>query len=152
MARSGSRRDLENARRKLNAHLAHQGLKQTRQRESILEAFMSTAGHVTSEDVHDHVREIDPTIGAATVYRTLKLFCDAGITQPGHFRDGVTVYEHSLTHHDHLICLGCGDVVEFECELIEDEQLRIAKKYGFVLKTHRHELYGFCPGCEKANG
>jgi Fur family ferric uptake transcriptional regulator len=142
------RDSLDEARGKLEAHLARHGLKHTRQREIILDAFLATQGHVTSEDLWERVRATHPEIGAATVYRTLKLFADAGIASASHFREGVTTYEHPLAHHDHLVCVACGRVVEFECSMIEDAQTRIATEYGFRLTAHRHDLFGYCPSCQ----
>ena len=136
-------------RQQLADYLTQQGLKHTRQREAILEAFLEAGGHVTSEDVYERVRSSHPEIGAATVYRTLRLLCDAGIANPSHFRSGVTLYEHRSAHHDHLICVECGEIVEFECSLIEKAQLDIAKQYGYRLTNHRHYLYGYCTRCQK---
>jgi Fur family ferric uptake transcriptional regulator len=132
------------AHQKLADHLARNGLKQTQQREAILEAFMGVEGHRTSEEIHELVRKDSPDIGAATVYRTLKLFCDAGIANAHHFRDGITLYEHTGVHHDHLICGDCGAIIEFESEEIEKQQDRIARSHGFRLLRHRHILYGTC--------
>ena len=138
------------ARAKLDAYLARHNLKHTRQRDVILEAFLASEGHMTSEDLHERVHAGHPEIGAATVYRALKLFSEAGIASTSHFREGVTLYEHQATHHDHLVCLGCGEIVEFECEMIEDAQTRIAVEFGYRLTNHRHDLYGYCPVCQKA--
>src|SRR6516162_10309949 len=91
----------------LEEHLARHGLKQTRQREAIFEAFAAAKGHVSSEELYEVVRARHPEVGAATVYRALKLFCDAGVARAHHFRDGVTLYEREGHHHDHLICTGC---------------------------------------------
>jgi Fur family ferric uptake transcriptional regulator len=124
-------------------------MKHTRQRDAILEAFLESSGHVTSEQLHEKVRERSPEIGAATVYRTLKLLCDAGVAQQRYFGDGVTLYEHEKQHHDHLICVSCGEIVEFECDFIEDEQRKIADRYGFKLTSHQHHLYGVCPKCQE---
>jgi Fur family ferric uptake transcriptional regulator len=132
------------AHQKLTDHLARHGLKQTHQREAILNAFISADGHLTSEEIHERVRGGNPEIGAATVYRTLKLFCEAGIANAHHFRDGVTLYEHTSSHHDHLICTDCGAIIEFEAKAIEKEQDRIARGHGFRLLRHRHILYGAC--------
>lgn len=141
--------DIERAREILADYLARHGMKQTRQREAILEAFLEAGGHITSEQLYEKVRGPHPEIGAATVYRTLKLLCDAGIANPNHFRSGVTLYEHRSTHHDHLICIGCGEIIEFECSLIEGAQLEIAERYGYRLTNHSHYLYGFCHGCQR---
>jgi Fur family ferric uptake transcriptional regulator len=149
MGRSLIQKDLERAQERLSEYLARRGLKQTKQREAILSAFLEEGGHMTSEDLYERVRVRHPEIGAATVYRTLKLLCEAGIADPSHFRAGVTLYEHRAGHHDHLICVSCGDIVEFECSMIEETQLEIAERYGYRLVNHRHDLYGHCPRCRK---
>jgi Fur family ferric uptake transcriptional regulator len=135
--------------KKLSDHLARHGLKQTKQRDAILAAFMGAKGHLTSEELYETVRARYPEIGSATVYRALKLFCEAGLARAHHFRDGVTLYEREGHHHDHLICTGCGAIVEFECELIEEEQEKVAATHGYRLTQHRHILYGLCPKCQK---
>lgn len=147
-ARRASKQVLERARVQLSAHLDQKGLKHTRQREAILEAFVESTGHVTSEQLYEKVRAQNPEIGAATVYRTLKLFCEAGVAQQRNFRDGVTLYEHEVQHHDHLICVSCGEIIEFECEFIEAEQRKIAGRYGYSLTSHQHHLYGRCAKCQ----
>ena len=147
--RSASTAALERARTRLSEYLEHKGMKHTRQRDAILECFVGSSGHLTSEQLYERVRGHNPEIGSATVYRTLKLMCDAGVAQQRYFRDGVTLYEHEEHHHDHLICVGCGEIVEFECEFIEDEQRKIADRYGYELTSHRHHLYGLCPKCQK---
>jgi Fur family transcriptional regulator, ferric uptake regulator len=133
----------------LEEHLARNGLKQTRQREAIFEAFVAAKGHVTSEELYEVVRARHPEVGAATVYRALKLFCDAGVARAHHFRDGVTLYEREGHHHDHLICTGCGAIVEFESAVIEEEQEKVAAEHGYRLTQHRHMLYGLCGKCQK---
>ena len=85
-----------------------------------MDAFLATKGHLTSEELYERVREEHPEIGAATVYRTLKLFCDAGVANATDFREGVTLYERQAAHHDHLICEGCGQIIEFESDVIEE--------------------------------
>jgi Fur family ferric uptake transcriptional regulator len=135
--------------KQLAEHLARHGLKQTRQREAILEAFAAAKGHVSSEELYEVVRARHPDVGAATVYRALKLFCEAGVARAHHFRDGVTLYEREGHHHDHLICTACGAIVEFERALIEEEQEKVATEHGYRLTQHRHILYGVCPKCQK---
>ena len=142
---------VQRAQRRLAEHLARHGLKQTRQRDAILETFLGADGHLTSEQLYERVRREHPDMGAATVYRTLKLFCEAGIANAHHFRDGVTLYEREGHHHDHLICTDCGEIVEFESETVEREQERVAQSHGFSLSGHRHILYGVCirPDCPR---
>ena len=137
--------DLE--REALTRYLEDHHLKHTKQREAILEAFLETTGHVTSEDLYQRIRGKHPNIGFTTVYRTMKLLCEAGLANERHFDGGVTRYEIQHEHHDHLVCTKCGKIIEFECSMIESAQDEIAQRYGFRLLRHRHELDGHCPEC-----
>ncbi len=128
-------------------YLERNHLKHTKQRELILGVFLEARRHLTSEDLYLTVREQHPNIGYTTVYRTMKLLVEAGLATERHFDDGITRYEIEQEHHDHLVCIRCGKIVEFECEMIEDAQKDIAKRYGFQILRHRHELYGHCPDC-----
>ncbi len=139
--------DLE--QKALASYLEDHNLKHTKQREAILDVFLSVRGHITAESIFQQVREQHPTIGFTTVYRTMKLLCDAGLAIERHFDDGVARYEVEHEHHDHLVCTRCGKIVEFECSMIEQAQEEIGKRYGFRLLRHRHELYGHCPDCQK---
>ncbi len=139
--------DLEH--KALASYLEDHHLKQTKQREAILEVFLGVRGHIASEDLYQRVRELHPQIGYTTVYRTMKILCDAGLAIERHFDDGITRYEIEHEHHDHLVCLRCGKIVEFECRMIEQAQEDIGKRYGFRLLRHRHELYGHCPECRR---
>ena len=133
----------------LASYLEDHNLKHTRQREAILDVFLAIEGHITSEALYQQVRDLHANIGYTTVYRTMKLLCDAGLASERHFDDGVTRYEIQHEHHDHLLCVRCGKIVEFECKIIEDAQEEIVQRYGFRLLRHRHELYGHCPDCQK---
>lgn len=131
----------------LRDHLAKRQLKLTRQREHILNAFLKTE-HVTAEQMYHQLAKKDAHIGLATIYRTLNLFCDAGLAQARHFGTQ-TQFDNvwQKGHHDHLICTSCGKIVEFEnCE-IEELQQEVARKNGFSIQTHRLELYGLCSAC-----
>ncbi len=128
--------------------LEEHNLKHTRQRDVILEAFLATKGHVTSDELYQQVRQDQPQIGYTTVYRTMKLLAEAGLAQERHFDDGVTRYEIEHEHHDHLVCTSCGRIIEFECDEIEELQERIARDHKFKLTRHRHELYGLCERCQ----
>ena len=140
---------LETAQERLNAYLQRHGLKQTRQREAILEGFLASTGHITSEQLYETVRESHPDVGAATVYRTLRLLCDAGLANSHQFGSGVTLYEVEGRHHDHLICNDCEAIIEFSNDLVETEQEKIAEQHGFRLTRHQHILFGSCqrPDC-----
>jgi Fur family ferric uptake transcriptional regulator len=131
----------------LARYLEEHHLKHTKQRDLILDTFLGTRGHVTSEEMYQRVRETNSDIGYTTVYRTMKLLAEAGLAQERHFDDGVTRYEVEHAHHDHLVCLRCGKIIEFECEEIEVAQTEVAERYGFTILRHRHELYGHCKDC-----
>ena len=134
--------------RALARYLEEHNLKQTKQREAILEVFLSVTGHITGEEIYRKVREAHPGIGYTTVYRTMKLLCEAGLAHEHNF-DGTARYEIAHEHHDHLVCTRCGKIVEFECQKIESAQDRIAADYGFLVLRHRHELYGHCADCQE---
>lgn len=133
----------------LAAYLDGKRLKHTKQRDLILTAFLEGRSHISAEQLYQEVQDANSGIGYTTVYRTLKLLVDAGIAQERRFDDGLTRYEVEHEHHDHLVCLSCGKIVEFESELIESAQEQIAKEYGFKVLRHRHELYGSCSDCQK---
>ena len=136
-------------RETLREYLQHRKLKWTSQRDAILEVFLSTDEHLTSEEVYRQVGALHPRVGFSTVYRTLRLFVDAGVASQRNFRDGVTRYEVRQPHHDHLVCLGCNCILEFGNDAIESLQEDVAREQGFLLVSHRHELYGYCRDCQK---
>ena len=129
--------------------MSRKGLNTTAQRKVIAEAFFDFPGHHSLEEFYLHVQKKDPSIGQTTVYRTLKLLCDAGLATEIHFSDGIARYEvaHPDSHHDHMVCLSCGRIVEICDERIETLQKDIASAHGFVLSGHIHTLYGICPEC-----
>jgi Fur family ferric uptake transcriptional regulator len=131
--------------------IAEKGLKSTRQRDLILECFLTSDCHLSTEDLYMKVRAKNPSIGFATVYRTLKLFAESGIAREIHFGDGQSRYEHVAEgeHHDHLVCTRCGAIQEFQNEAIEKLQQEVAEQFGFQVETHKMELYGICSKCRK---
>ncbi|MGD0677095.1 MAG: transcriptional repressor [Polyangiaceae bacterium] len=130
--------------------MVKKGLRSTDQRRLIVETFFRAENHVSIEELLAQVREQDPRVGYATVYRTLKLLAECGVANERRFGDGLTRYElaDDAAHHDHLICIECGDIVEFEESRIEELQENVAHKHGFELRSHKHELYGICPRCQ----
>ena len=130
------------------------GLKHSRQRESIAQVFFDMGGHVPIEALVSKVRERDPHISVATVYRTMKLLSECGLAVPRRFGDGQTRYEPATRQHpdahDHLICTGCGAIVEFESDRISELQARVARRHGFAVERRRLELYGRCGSCRVA--
>jgi Fur family ferric uptake transcriptional regulator len=130
--------------------LRERGLKSTAQRDDIARVFFEEGGHRSVEDLYVAVRKVNPRVGYATVYRTLKLLKECGLAAERHFDDGQTRYEPSEDeekHHDHVICERCGKIVEFNSEELERQQDRIARFLGFVVSHHRMELYGICSDC-----
>ena len=120
-----------------------QGLRLTEQRRTIAAVLEDSDDHPDVEVLHARASEADPRISLATVYRTVKLFEEAGILERLDFRDGRARYEDAeRDHHDHLIDLHTGEVIEFVDAEIEALQERIAAKLGYELKGHRLELYG----------
>lgn len=118
------------------------GLRMTEQRRVIAQVLSDATDHPDVEELHRRANALDTRISIATVYRTVKLFEEAGILERLDFRDGRSRYEDAeRDHHDHLINLQTGDVVEFVDEEIERLQQKIAERYGFRLVDHRLELY-----------
>jgi Fur family transcriptional regulator, ferric uptake regulator len=141
-------------RARLSAYMQKMGLRSTAQRRLVTETFFRSDGHLSIEDLLGRVRRRDPKVGYATVYRTLKLLKESGLAYERHFGDGVSRYEvaYQNEHHDHLICMDCGKIVEFEDDQIEALQEGLAKRHGFELKRHKHELYGICSECRSVRG
>lgn len=121
----------------------------TSQRRRIAEAFFALPGHHTLEEFYQHMQKLDPSIGQTTVYRTLKLLCAAGLASEIHLTDSVAHYETVTegTHHDHLMCVNCGKIVEIYDSEIEAMQKSIAAAHNFTLLGHYHVLYGLCQEC-----
>ena len=118
-------------------------MRMTEQRRVIARVLSSATDHPDVEELHRRAHAVDPHISIATVYRTVRLFEEAGIIDRLDFRDGRSRYEeHTDDHHDHLIDMKTGKVVEFVDEEIEALQVAIAKKLGYKLVDHRLELYG----------
>jgi Fur family ferric uptake transcriptional regulator len=151
MAHTGSDGNIDHLRDMLAAYMVRKGLRSTEQRRLIVETFFHSRAHITIEELLGQVRSADPRVGYATVYRTLKLLAESGVANERHFGDGVTRYEladSDNAHHDHLICIECHGITEFEEPRIESLQDDVARTYGFDLRTHKHELYGICAECQ----
>ncbi|MEM7768665.1 MAG: Fur family transcriptional regulator [Pseudomonadota bacterium] len=119
------------------------GLRMTEPRRVIARVLSASEDHPDAEELHRRANSEDASISLATVYRTVKLFEDYGIIERHDFRDGRSRYEELPDeHHDHLIDVKSGDVIEFHNEEIERLQEEIARKHGYKLVDHRLELYG----------
>jgi Fur family ferric uptake transcriptional regulator len=136
----------ERLQQRLSGYMLRRGFRSTDQRRHIVETFFSGPAHVSIEELLTRVRQSDSRIGYATVYRTLKMLSDAGVAVERHFEDGHVRFEMSdeERHHDHIICLDCGHIEEFQEAVIEQLQRDVAQRCGFELSHHRHELYCFC--------
>src|SRR5215468_4174508 len=142
---------LNRLRARLQSYMVKKGLRSTAQRRLIIDTFFEGAAHMTIEDLLNEVRARDRGIGYATVYRTLKLLAECGVASERKFGDGLSRYEladDASAHHDHLICVGCGKITEFEEPRIEALQDEVAERHGFQITSHKHEMYGLCSECQ----
>ena len=127
----------------IEALCVKKGMRMTDQRRVIAQVLTESTDHPDVEEVYERATKVDAGISIATVYRTVRLFEEAGILERHDFRDGRSRYEPvSDDHHDHLIDLDSGQVLEFHNDEIEALQERIARDMGFRLVDHRMELYG----------
>ena len=124
-------------------NLRKAGLKVTLPRVRILEIFEnSSERHLSAEDIYNKIREGGDEVGLATVYRVLTQFESAGILMKQNFEDNFSVYELvSDDHHDHMVCIDSGEVIEFKNDVIEKEQDKIAKEHGYKIVDHKLVLY-----------
>lgn len=128
---------------RLEERCQEQGMRMTGQRRTIAKVLSEADDHPDVEELYRRASEVDPNISIATVYRTVRLFEDAGILERHDFRDGRARYEEvPEEHHDHLIDMKTGEVVEFRNDAIERLQAEIARELGYELVDHRLELYG----------
>ncbi len=136
----------------LRTYLSEQGLKFTRQREAIAQVFFASEEHLSLLQLLELAQVQVPSIGYATVYRTMKLLTECGLASEHKFGESNVLYEptHDGEHHDHIICNECGRIVEYEDDRIEQLQEELARQLGFEIVSHRHEIYGRCiPSCEE---
>jgi len=134
------------------------GYRITIPRQAILDVLLRTEGHLSAEDVYVEVRKGYPQIGLTTVYRTLELLARMGIVFKFDFGDGRSRYELSegpegFRHHHHLVCTGCGRIIDYteyidsEKDLIDKTESGLSKKYGFKINNHLIRFYGLCDSC-----
>jgi Fur family ferric uptake transcriptional regulator len=141
-----SAKQLETWQFQLRTFLIEHGLKYTEQRWQIAELILSTGGHLDAQALAEQVRKKHSNIGAATVYRTLKVLCDASILKESLTDStGRVFYELSDdSHHDHIICRDCGEIFEFQDQKIESLQSAVIQKMGFKEIAHKHVIYVHC--------
>ena len=130
-------------------HLKRKGLSMTRQRKEILEHLMSAQRHLDTDEIYDALKKKDPTIGRATVFRTVKLLQECGLVAEVETAQGRSKFELKADrpHHDHMICIECGQILEFQSPRMEHFQDEAIRKHGFEALWHRHEIFGRCKDC-----
>ena len=128
-----------------NVDLKRAGLKVTLPRLNILSILSESAdegAHLSAEDVYQRLRDAGDDVGLATVYRVLTQFETAGLVERHNFESGHSVFELATDdHHDHMVCIDSGDVIEFKNDIIEDEQEKIAREHGYEIVDHKLVLY-----------
>ena len=132
-------------------YLQDKGIRNSAQREKILDIFLGTGKHMTAFELLDMVKGQAPEIGQATVYRAIKVICDAGLAEEIDFGDGTRRYElkYGHKHHDHLICTVCGRLIEVYNQDIERLQKKMCDDFNFKSQSHRLHIFGICKDCQK---
>lgn len=135
----------------LAEHLKRLGLNRSSRRDVVVNAFLASNKHLSVDDLYNLVRRKSPGIGRTTVYRTLKLLERAGLAQ-ALVLEGETRFERELNrrHHDHFICSVCSAIFEFSSDEIEALQEEEARKIGFRIEGHKHQVYGTCAQCQES--
>jgi len=130
--------------------LRRKGLKLTRQRQEILKAFLKIEKHLSTEDLYEVIKRKDPSIGQATVFRTLRLLSQAGMAREINLGDRRVKFEHGHghRHHDHLVCKACSKLIEAVDPEIERLQDDLCKKFDFTPTSHRLQIFGICNQCK----
>lgn len=135
---------------RLSEDLRSSGIHPTQQRLRVFQTLTESKGHLSAEEIHGLIRSQTPRIGLATIYRTLHALKEKGLVEEHRFNDEFSRYEAKpAKHHDHLICIECGKVVEFDQPVIEQLQVAAARENHFTIVSHRLEIYGICESCER---
>jgi Fur family ferric uptake transcriptional regulator len=134
-------------------YLKEQGLPVTRQREAVARVLFASTGHLSVDEVESRLRSEGGRIGKATIYRTLDLLVRSKLVAEHDFGEGFKRYESRLSRepdHQHLICLECGTVVEFQASEVGVAEARVTAHHGFRPTRHKLEIYGLCRRCQEA--
>ncbi|WP_187646843.1 Fur family transcriptional regulator [Nitrosophilus labii] len=143
-------KDFSQYKEQLKEIVKSKGLKYSAQREDILKALFDSKKHLTPEEIYTEVKKINKNIGLATVYRALSFLESEGLINSISFGiDGKKYELNRGQHHDHMICLKCGKIIEFFDERLESLQEYIAQKHNFKLITHELNMYGICSNCQE---
>ena len=130
--------------------LLSKGIRLTDQRRLVVRRAVDFL-HFTAEELVKDVHEIDLSVARGTIYRTLALLHEVGVVEKHDFRYGAPNYEVTFgkAHHDHLMCVQCGEIIEFQEPRVETLQQEVVKRYGYQLLSHTHKLYGLCHTCQR---
>lgn len=130
--------------------LKERGVRLTDQRRLVVRRAVAFLHFIAEELVKD-VQTIDPSVARGTIYRTLALLHQAGVVEKHDFRYGAPNYEVTFgkAHHDHLMCIQCGEIIEYQEPRVERLQQEVVRRYGYKLMSHTHKLYGLCPACQR---
>jgi len=145
--------ELNPSHRLFRRYLKEHRLPVTHQREAIAEVVFSSAEHLSVEEIERRLRSAGDRIGKATIYRTLDLLVRSRLVVEHDFGEGFKRYEHRLTQepvHEHLICLECGRVIEFQSWEVQEVEAQITQRHGFRPTRHKLEIYGLCRPCQEA--
>ena len=131
--------------------LGEQGLHMTSQRKAVLRCLLEGKHHLREEEIYYLARKQESGLGRTTVFRTLKLLEQCGLADRVEAADGTPRFElkHDRPHHDHMVCVECGRIIEFQSPQMELHQNQAIKDHGFEALWHRHEIFGRCQSCVK---
>jgi Fur family ferric uptake transcriptional regulator len=138
--------------RLFDRYLREQGLPVTQQREAVAQVVFGSDEHLSVDDIERRLRDGGERIGKATIYRTLDLLVKSRLVEEHDFGEGFKRYEHRLSQqpvHQHMVCLECGSVEEFESPEVPAIEARVARQFGFRPARHRLEIYGLCSDCQE---
>ena len=125
------------------------GVRMTPQRYAILSYLLNSMSHPTVDEIYKSLEKSFPSMSVATVYNNLKVFLETGLVRELAYGDGASRYDAVMSDHYHAICENCGKIVDFECTPLFEVERVAAETTGFVVNSHRMEVYGLCGTCEK---
>jgi Fur family transcriptional regulator, ferric uptake regulator len=133
-----------------SSYLKENGLKMTRQREIVVQSFLRTKGHLSTDELYQLVRKKDKSVGYTTVFRTLKALTDCRLARETDLQDGRTRFEHIYhrPHHHHIVCVECNRAIEFVSPELESIHEQVVAKYQFQPVRHQLQVFGVCPDCQ----
>ncbi|MFW6278633.1 MAG: Fur family transcriptional regulator [Bacillota bacterium] len=143
---------MDNLREKFKNKLSAHNYKLTDQRKDILDVFLDNIHHhFNAEELYEEVKKVNPDVGLATIYRNLELFCELDILHQLDFESSYKRYEINIEekHHHHLICLECGQIMEFNDQVLEKFEEDLEKSHNFEIVDHRIKFYGYCEECSE---